>query len=191
MFAFVYTFIFLFAEEAGHRAAGGFAEFWDSYMNIPGFELWRFINLGIFVAVMVYLLRRPLSEQFKAKREAIRADLIKAEEEKRAALARLTSAEAKLVSLEPEKTAVLERARREAEAEKARIADAAESEARKIREQAVSEIARLSQQTRNDLRRFSAEESIRLAEEKLRARIDAEKDSRLVKSGVEAIGGLS
>lgn len=190
MFAFIYSFIFFFAEEAG-RGEGGFARFWNRYMNIPGFELWRFINLGIFIALLVYLLKRPLSEQFKAKREAIRADLIQAEEEKQTALARLTQAEARLVGLEPERNSVLERARREAEAEKARIREAAEAEAKKLREQAGSEIARLTQQIKSDLRRFSAEESIRLAEEKLRSRIDAEKDSRLVKSGIQAIGGLN
>ena len=190
MFAFIYSFLFIFAEEASH-GEGGFMHFWNTYMNYPGFELWRFINLGIFVAVLVYILKKPLSETFKAKREAIRADLIKAEEEKQAALARLTSAEVKLVGLEPEKNSVIERARQEAAAEKARIAEAAEAEAKKLREQAASEAARLSQQTKADLRRFSAEESIRLAEEKLRAQMNAERDSRLVKSGIEAIGGLS
>jgi F0F1-type ATP synthase membrane subunit b/b' len=189
MFAFILSFIFIFAE-GGHET-GGFTEYWNTYLNYPGFELWRFINLGIFIAVMYYFLKRPLTEKFKAKREAIRADLIRAEEEKQAALARLTSAEAKLVGLEPERNSIVEKAKQEAAAERARIAEAAEAEAKKIREQAASEAARLAQQTRADLRRFSAEESIRLAEEKLRTQINAERDSRLVKSGIEAIGGLS
>ena|SRR3982751_2152145 len=189
MFAFFYSFIFFFAEEAGH-GGGGFSDFWNTYMNIPGFELWRFINLAIFAAGLVYILRRPLGETFKAKREAIRADLIKAEQEKQAALSQLTAAEAKLVQLEPEKNSVIERAKAEAEAEKARITEEAAAEAAKIRQQAESEIARLGHQIKNDLRRFSAEESIRLAEEKLRSKMDAQMDSRLVKAGIEAIGGL-
>lgn len=190
MFAFIYSFILIFAEEGAH-AEGGFMQFWNTYMNYPGFEAWRFINLTVFVLALVYILRKPLGEQFKAKREAIRAELIKAEQEKQAALARLTSAEAKIVQLEPERASVIERARAEAEAEKARITEAAAAEAVKIREQAAGEVSRLTQQTKNELRRFSAEESIRLAEEKLRARMDAERDSRLVREGIEAIGGLS
>jgi F-type H+-transporting ATPase subunit b len=190
MFAFFFSFILIFAEEAGH-GEGGFSGFWNTYMNIPGFELWRFINLAIFVGFLYYIARKPLSEKFKEKREAIRADLIKAEQEKQAALAALTAAEAKLVQLEPEKNTVIERARAEAEAEKSRITESAAAEAAKIREQAGNEISRLSQQTKNELRRFSADESIRLAEEKLRSQINAEKDSRLVKAGIEAIGGLS
>ena len=171
--------------------SGGFTGFWNSYLNYPGFEVWRFVNLGIFIAILVYFLKRPLSEAFKAKREAIRADLIKAEAEKQAALDRLTAAEARLVGLDAERNAVLARARQEAEAEKARIAESAVTDVKRIREQASSEIARLAQQTRNDLRRFSADESIRIAEEKLRAAMTAEKDAQLVRSGIDAIGGLS
>jgi len=92
MFA-LFTSIFLFAAE------GRFTRFYNAWFNIPGFELWKFINLFLFVAIMVYLVKRPLSDAFKAKRDQIRAELIKAEEEKHAALARLTAAEARSPSL--------------------------------------------------------------------------------------------
>src|SRR3954464_12588298 len=92
------TSLFLFAETA-HKAPGGFTQFYNEYFNIPGFELWKFLNLAIFIALMVYLVRKPLGDAFKAKREAIRAELIRAEQEKQAALSKLTSAEAKLAQL--------------------------------------------------------------------------------------------
>ena len=192
MFAFFYSVIFLLAEAGGHApASGGFTEFYDKYLNYPGFEAWKFINLAIFVAVLVYLVKKPLSEAFKAKREAIRSELIKAEEAKQAALAQLTSTEAKLAALESEKASVLNRAKEEAEAEKSNIAVQTEAEIAKLRQQAESEISRLALQTRVELRRFSAEESVRLAEEKLRGKINTENDAVLVKSGIEAIGGLN
>jgi len=169
-------------------ASGGF---YNEYLNIPGFELWKFINLTIFVTAMVWLLKRPLSEAFKAKREAIRADLIRAEEERQAALARLTAAEAKLAQLESEKAAILARARAEAEADRARLLEQTELEIRRLREQAEAEIGRLAQQTRAELKRFSAEESIRLAEQKLRSRMDVDSDSRLVRASIQEIGGLN
>ena len=75
-------------------------------------------------------------------------------------------------------------------AEKANIATATDSEVAKMREQADGEINRLAQQTKAELRRFSAEESVRIAEEKLRGKINANNDAVLVKSGIEAIGGL-
>lgn len=194
MTVFLFNFILL-AAESGHAASdsgwGKFVHFWNTYFNYPGFELWRFFNLAVFAAIMLYLLKKPLTEAFKVRRETIRAELIKAEEEKQAALAQLTATEAKLARLDAEKSDVLERARREAEAEKLRILQQTEEETNKLREQAASEIERKSKLVQIRLRRFSAEESIRLAEEKIRREINAEKDARLVRQSIESIGGLS
>lgn len=189
MLAFFLNTLFLFA--SGGDAKGGYMEFYNQYLNIPGFEAWKFLNLAIFIAFIVYVARKPLSEAFKAKRDAIRAELIRAEEEKKAALARLTSAEARLASLDNERQLILNKAKAEADAETNRIAEAAELEAAKLREQTSGEIARLAAVTRVELKRFSAEESIRLATEKLRSKIDANADANLVKSGIQAIGGLN
>ncbi len=190
MLGFIHNLVLIFAAASG-EGKGGFAEFYNKWFNYPGFELWKFINLAIFVGLLIYLLKKPLSEAFKAKREAIRAELIKAEEEKQAALSQLTSAEAKLAALETEKANVLKKANEEAEAEKRRLAEQTQIEVAKLREQTGGEISRLTKQTRAQLRRFSAEESIRLAEEKLRTQIDANKDAQLIKAGINSIGGLN
>ena len=178
------------AAEQSTSAYGRFKEFFEQYLNYPGFELWKFINLGIFVAALIYLLRTPMTENFKAKREAIRAELIKAEQEKQAALSELTTVEAKLAGVGSEKSAILKRAEEEASEEKENIARSTELEIVKLRQQAESEIGRLTNQSKSELRRFSAEESVRLAEEKLRGRIDAKNDADLVRSGIQSIGGL-
>jgi F0F1-type ATP synthase membrane subunit b/b' len=170
--------------------AGG-GGFYDRFFNIPGFEAWKFVNLAIFLSLIAYVVIKPLSEAFKAKREQIRAELIKAEEEKQAALAKLTATEAKLAQLEQEKEHVLKRANEEAEFEAKRIAESTSVEIERLRQQTESEIARLTKQSRNELRRFSAEESIRLAEQKLRAQIDNSKDVQLVRGSIQEIGGLN
>ena len=192
MLAFFNSFLLLLAE-GGHSdsAGGGLIEFYNEYLNIPGFELWKFINLAIFVGVLVYLLNRPLSEAFKAKRESIRAELIRAENEKQAALERLTLAEAKLTQLESEKATVLRLAEEEAAMDAERLLRQAEEEVSRLRQQTGGELARMAQQLRNELRRLSAEESVRRAEEKLRTRIDADKDARLIRGSIQEIGGLN
>lgn len=190
----LFSFILIFAEGAGaHNSSGwnNFVHFWDTYFNYPGFELWRFLNLTIFAAIMVYLLKKPLSNAFKAKRETIRAELIKAEAERQAALAQLNATEAKLARLDQETETIRQRAAQEAEAEKSRIDEQTEFEISKLRQQAESEIERAGKQMKTGLRRFSAEESIRLAEEKIRREMTADKDARLVKAGIESIGGLN
>ena len=189
MLAFVYSFILL--ASGGGEHGGGYMDFYNKYLNIPGFEVWKFLNLAIFTAFIVYVAKKPLSEAFKAKRDAIRAELIKAEEEKKAALARFTAAEAKLASLDNERQLILNKAKAEGDAEAKRIADEAETEVGKLKDQTSGEIVRLTQLAKLDLKRFSAEESIRLAEEKLRGKIDSNADANLVKSGIQAIGGLN
>lgn len=190
MLAFFYNFLILLSA-AGGESAGGYMEFYNKYLNYPGLEFWKFLNLAIFVAFLVYVLKQPLGEAFRAKRDAIRSELIRAEEERKAALAKLTSAEARLASLDNERQLVLNRAKKEADAEKARILEHAEEEVAKLREQTESEIDRLAQQTKAELKRYSAEVSVNRAEQKLRSRIDANTDADLVRSGIQAIGGLS
>lgn len=190
MFAiFLNTVMFLAASGGGNE--GGFTGFYNTWLNYPGFEAWKFINLALFVGILTYILKKPLSDAFRAKRDAIRAELIRAEQEKQEALKRLTSAEAKLAALESEKAAILARAHEEAEAEKRRLAEQAELDIRKLEEQSGGELSRLQKQTMASLRRFSAEESVRLAEAKLRGQIDVQKDAQLVKSSIASIGGLN
>ena len=190
MFALISSFLFLLAG-AGPESESAFSRIYHDYLNIPGFEAWKFLNLGIFLAIMIYLLKKPLSAAFKAKRDTIRAELIRAEEEKQAALAKLTAAEAKLAQLETEKENTLKKAKDEAEAEKKRVAEYTAAEAARLRQQAEAELNRIQSQVRAELRRFSADESVRLAEEKLRAAIDGGTDTRLVKANIQEIGGLN
>jgi F0F1-type ATP synthase membrane subunit b/b' len=180
MFAFIYSSMFLFA-------GGGSGGWW----NYPGFEAWRFLNLAIFVLILVYFLRKPLSEKFKENREIIRAELIKAEEAKKAALAQLTEVESKLAGADAEREAILKAAREEIEAEKQRLVSQAESESGKIQEQAAGEITRLGQIARLELRRFAVEESISRADQKMRAKVNEPMDAKLIDRGIQAIGGLN
>ncbi|HNQ15745.1 MAG TPA: hypothetical protein PKM58_09285, partial [Pyrinomonadaceae bacterium] len=106
------------------------------------------------------------------------------------ALAELASVEAKLANLDQDSADVIERAKDEAAAEKKRIGKEMDAEVKRLESQTTAEIGRKAAQVRAELRRYSAEEAIRLAEEKLKAEINAESDSRLVRSGIGAIGGL-
>lgn len=197
MIAFLLNIVLLFTAEAPHGGAprGGIMGWWETtgsqYLNYPGFEAWKFLNLAIFIFIIYKLINKRLSAAFMAKRETIRAELIKAEEEKQDALKQLTAMEAKLAALETEKTEILSRAKTEAESEKNRLTEQTETDIARIRSQIEGEITRLVQQAKAELRKFSAEESIRLAEARLRTEITPESDARLVKAGIQSIGGLN
>lgn len=161
-----------------------------SWYNIPGWEAWKFLNLFLFFGVLFYFLRRPLSESLVARRESIRRELMRAQEERNAALAKLEEVEARLARLDSEVESVRAQAQREAAEERERIARATEEEVRKLRDQAQREIESAGKVARQELRRYAAEQSTRLAEELIRRDMRAEDDARLMKDYVEELGGV-
>ena len=165
--------------------ATGEAPWW----NTPGLEVWKFVNLFLFILLLIYFLRRPLTEAFRARREGIRRDLMRAQEERNAALAKLEEVEARLARLDAETATIREQAEREAAEERERIRRAAEAETQKLREQAQREIESAGKAARQELREFAATESVRLAEEMIRRDMRAEDDARLIGMEIEELGG--
>jgi F0F1-type ATP synthase membrane subunit b/b' len=154
-------------------------------------ELWKFVNLLIFIVLALYLHRRfgrPIREALRSRGEGIKRELLRAREERDQALAKLAEVEAHFASLDAEVGTVRERARAEADAEKQRIAAATEEEIAKNREQARREIENAGKVARHELRRFAAETSVRLAEEILEREIGPEDDVRLTSLSVQELG---
>lgn len=182
LLGFINTIAMLAAEESG---GGSLSEY------LPEISTWaKIFNLLLFVGVMVYILRRPLGEALRTRRENIRRDLMRAQEERNAALAKLEEVETRLARLDAEVAAVRAQAEREAEDERVRIERATEEEMRKLREQSQREIEGASKAARQDLRRYAAEQSVRLAEEIIRRNMRPEDDARLVSGYVEELGGI-
>jgi ATP synthase F0 subunit b len=184
MFIALIRFSFLLAFQEAETAGG------PPWWNYPGFEAWKFLNLILFVGALVYFLRRPLSDAMRTRRESIRRDLIRAHEERNAALAKLEEVEARLARLDAEVASVREHAEKEAAEERERVRLSAEAEANKLREQARREIESAGKVARQELRQYAAEQSVRLAEQMIRRDIRPEDDERLVKISVEELGGM-
>ena len=150
----------------------------------------KVFNLLLFAGAMFLVLRRPLAEAFRARQEGIRRELMRAEEERSAAVAKLQEVEGRLARLDSEVEAIREQAQREAAEERARIERSTEEEVRKIREQARREIESASKAARAELRTYAAEQSVRMAEEMIRREIRPEDDAHLVKEYVGELGGV-
>jgi F-type H+-transporting ATPase subunit b len=146
-------------------------------------------NLLLFIGLLYYFLRRPLGDAFRGSQEGIRRDLLKAEEERNAAVAKLEEVEGRLKNLDSEVAAIRAQAQKEAAEERERIERATEEEIRKIREQARREIESASKAARAELRAYTAEQSVKLAEEMIRRDIRPEDDAHLVDEYVEQLGG--
>jgi F-type H+-transporting ATPase subunit b len=153
---------------------------WKEVMNYPGLELWKFINLGIFLAVGIYILKKPLTNALRARRQTISEELAKAKQEKEAAQLRLQEAEGLLAHVDDEVQQVRDEAQREARSERDRLAHEAQNEIEKLKQQGERQVEMAHKVSRKTLREFLAIRSVELAGQSVRQRIRPEDDARLI-----------
>lgn len=158
-----------------------------SFFNYPGLELWKFLNLAIFLAFGIYILRRPISEALSTRRDAIKKELVQAQEQKALAVAKMAEADSLLSRVDTDVRAVSEQSQKEAESEKQRVAAAAATELEKLKQQGQREMDNAAKVARKSLRQFLAQKSVEVARERVRGEISPEADRRLIE---ESIGEL-
>jgi len=154
------------------------------WFNYPGLELWKFLNLAIFTAAGIYVLRRPISQALLARRESIRQEVVAAQSERERALAQIAEADALLSRLDADVRAVHEQARKEAELERQRLAASTEQELEKLKQQAAREMETADKVARKKLRQYLAKRSIELARESVRRQMRPEDDTLLIKENI-------
>jgi F-type H+-transporting ATPase subunit b len=164
------------------------------WWDYPGFELWKFTNLALFI-VAVFLFHRflgkPVAKGLQARKEAIARALVEARQERDEALKQLAEVELRLNGLSAEVAAIRERSKSEAEAENARIQRATEAELVKLRDSAKREVDAATKTATTELRRFASEESIRLAQQVITSQITAEDDARITRARAQQLGGAT
>jgi F-type H+-transporting ATPase subunit b len=156
----------------------------DRWLNYPGLELWKFLDLGIFLAAAIFLLKRRMRDALEARRESIRSELLKAQRERDDAIAQLAAAEALLARLDSDVAALRDEARKEAELERERLRAATDAELEKLRLEAQKDIERAGKIARQELRRFLALRSVQLARESVIRDLRPEDDVRLIASSI-------
>jgi F-type H+-transporting ATPase subunit b len=174
---FLLNFIFILASDS------------PQWWNYPGFEAWKFFNLAIFVAILVYIMKRAnIGAAFRARGETIKAELEKARSERDAALAKLKEVEERLAGLNDQVSAIKDRSKTEAQAERERIARSTQDEIAKLTTQAQREIENAAKVAKSDLRKFAAEQSVRMAEDMIKRDITSDDDARLIVRNIEEMG---
>ncbi len=156
----------------------------ESWFNYPGLELWKFLNLAIFTAAGIYVLRKPISAALATRRDAIRKELVSAQQEQERALAQVSEAEDLLSRVDEHVGTIHKQAQQEAEAERQRLSVAAEREMEKLKQQAQREMETAIKVARKELREFLALRSVELARESVRSQMSAEDDALLIKQNL-------
>lgn len=154
------------------------------WLNYPGLELWKFVNLAIFIVLGIIFLRKKINKGLLARRESIQQELIAAQTEHEQALAKVAEADSLLSRLHDDVRTVHEQSRQEAEQERQRLAAGTEREIEKLKQQAQREIERVDKIARKELREFLAKRSIELARESLRERMRPEDDTLLIRENI-------
>jgi len=163
------------------------------WLDYPGFEAWRFINLFLFIAGALLLHRwrgRPIREKLRRRRETIKLELESARHRKEAAAAELAVVEARLAEVDKEVAKIRSEAEAEAEMERRRLKAATEAEISRLRSQAERDVANLVKNVQMELRQFAAAQGVQAAETLIRRDLDPAKDARLIKVSAGQFGGM-
>ncbi|HMG35406.1 MAG TPA: ATP synthase F0 subunit B [Blastocatellia bacterium] len=151
---------------------------------------WRVINLIIFVAALVFLLRNKIriGEVFDKRADSIRKQLEEARSQKDEAERRLAEVESRLSRLDEELANIKAAAEQEGQREVERIMKAADADAEKIGQTAQREIEGAMKAAKSDLRAFVAEQSVQLAESMILSDLRPDDSNRLVARYIDDLG---
>jgi len=154
------------------------------WLNYPGLEVWRFLNLAIFVTLGVLFLRTKISEALASRRDAIQKELAAAQNERETALAKLSEADSLLSRLDEDVRAVRDQAQEEVKAERQRLAAQTDREIEKLKQQGQREMETAAKVARKELREYLAQRSIEVARESIQRQMRPEDDTALIRENI-------
>jgi F-type H+-transporting ATPase subunit b len=153
-------------------------------------EAARALNIGVFLVILYFLLRKPMTKFFDARLAQIKTDLERAQREKAEAEKKLAEVEQRLAMLDSEQARIRTEAEAEAEAEHARIAARTDEEVRKIAETAEREVGAALKSARAELQRFVAEQAVVLAESTIKAELNDDDRERMLDQYTAQLEGV-
>lgn len=147
----------------------------------------RLLNFTVMVAVLVFLLRKPLKQFFGGRREEIARLLTELEESQAEADQRYKALEARLADAQKTKDEIIADYLKEGEVEKEKIIAAARQVAEHIQTQATLAIDQEIAAAKAGLKREIAEMSSKVAEDMIKRSISDDDQKRLVNEYLEKV----
>ena len=169
--------------EEGQEAARGF-------LGIPGL-VWQLLNLGLFLFLLWYFLRKPAADFFRNRRAGVAAALAKADDDRRRAEQLSKELQTRLVNIETELKNLKDAARRDAEAEHAALLEKTQADADQILTKTRADLDNRVRAARAELTAFAGDLSVDLARELLRKNVTAEDEKRLLEEGIRHLTGAA
>jgi len=151
--------------------------------------LGRLANLILVIAVLIWVARKPLSNFFAGRSQAIRDQLAEAQKARMEAEAKLAEIQVRMSSLDDELAEIKAVAEQEAQAEQQRLVAEAERDAQKVVERARREIEGMTRAAQLELKSHAAELAVQLAEQKIQQEMTEDDRSRMFARFVASLGG--
>ena len=143
-------------------------------------DTFRVMNFAVLVIVLVYLLRKPLSQALSSRIKVIKNELEDLEARKADAEKKLAEYNEKLSQLEKEAETIVEDYIKQGNEAKARILKEAESSAEKLKSQARRNIEYEFEQAKLKLQQEIFETSLEKAEELIKNKFSEDDQDRIV-----------
>ncbi|MEJ2728304.1 MAG: F0F1 ATP synthase subunit B [Deltaproteobacteria bacterium] len=143
-------------------------------------DTYRVMNFVVLLAVLIFVLRKPISQALSSRIKNIREQLELLETQKAEAEKRLAQYNEKLSQLEGEAEKIIEGYIKQGNEAKAKILKEAEATAEKLQVQARRNIEHEFDKARQELQREIVEKSLSKAEETLKKAITAQDQDKLV-----------
>lgn len=171
--------VVLAASNGGHGEGGGIG--WAAT------DTYRVMNFVALVAILFFLLRKPVKNFLNDRIRVIREQLSDLENQKKAAEQKLAEYNDRLAALSQESEKIIEQYRQQGESVRDKILKEAENAANKLEDQARRNIEREFAQAKKKLESEVFEKAIEKAEEKLKRVTTPEDQEKLVQEYLDKV----
>jgi F-type H+-transporting ATPase subunit b len=150
------------AEKAAHEVVhpnedhGEHGEAPKTYFGIPGWIL-KLLNMIVFLAVLGYFLRGPVTTALAQRHEQILSDAAEARERRTKADQMAADIQTRLTQIEQEVRSIAERAEADGQRQRQELMAAAEAEAAKILQSARNEVENRLKSARHELTEYAGQ----------------------------------
>jgi len=167
-----------------------FASFWSTALYATGGGdvgsplmdfVWKALNVAVLVAIIYKFARKPVASALNSTAQSAKQVVDDARNAEERITSELSGLRIQISALEKEAVEMVASAKKDAENEKARIIEEGRQELVRMKEQALFTLEQERRKAEDVLRNWIAEESVRLAEEKLKKEMNQKHQAKLVK----------
>jgi len=144
--------------------------------------IWKTVNFLILVAIIYKFAKKPITNALSSRAKSEKQLIDEAREAEKNVSSNLIEMKSKIAGLEKEALEMVETAKKDAEAEKKRIIEEGKQEIQRMTKQANFALQQEQRKIEDELKNWIAEESVKLAKERLKEEMNQNHQKNLVGS---------